>query len=286
MKARVECIPCILRQILKAACLANASKACQMEILRETMEYLLKVDWNETPIILSLEPYRIVRLKTGVWDPFSQVKHEFNQKALNQYSKLKKIIQDSSDPLRMAIKISAVGNIIDFGPLSREEIEETLNRSLEKKFTIDDYEIFRKRIEKAETILFFADNAGEIVFDKLLLEVLLDEFDIERVTLVVKGGPFINDVTIKDVKQVGLDKIPNLEIKFLSNGDPNSGVYPCSPEAISWIKSHDITISKGQGNFENFSGISSIFFLLVAKCEVVAEELGVQIGDLVFRYNP
>jgi len=257
-----------------------------MEILRETMEYLLKVDWNETPLVLSLEPYRIVRLKTGVWDPFSQVKHEFNQKALNQYPRLKKIVHDSPDPLRTAIKISAVGNIIDFGPLSRKEIEETLSQSLEKKFAIDDYEIFRKRVKKAKTILFFADNAGEIVFDRLLLEVLLDEFDMRRVTLVVRGGPFINDVTIKDVEQVGLDKIPNLEVKFLSNGDPNSGVYPRSPEVISWVKSHDIAISKGQGNFENFSGIGDIFFLLVAKCEVVAEELGVRVGDLVFRYNP
>jgi uncharacterized protein with ATP-grasp and redox domains len=209
------------------------------------------------------------------------VKKKSNDEALSLYPKLKRIVNESDDPLRTAIRIAIAGNLIDFGALDDFDIEKTVNDVLHKKFAYDDYPLFVKRLKDAKSILYFADNAGEIVFDKLLIEKIKEMGDY-KITLVVKAGPIINDATLEDVKYVGLDDLVD-EIRYLSNGE--TGYERNSPEVRGWIEEHDLTISKGQGNYEGLSEFHGIFYMLMVKCPVIAEDINANVGDIVLLYR-
>ncbi len=244
------------------------------------MNALLKEGWSKTPPELAHIAHKIAR-KYAKGDPYKEVKKKSNDEALSLYPKLKKIVDESDDPLRTAIRIAIAGNIIDFGALEEYNIEKTVNEVLHKKFAYDDYPLFKKILKNAKSILYFADNAGEIVFDKLLIEKIKEIKDY-KITLVVKAGPIINDATLEDVKYIGLDKLIN-DIRYISNGE--IGYERNSPEVKSWIKEHDLTISKGQGNYEGLSEFQGIFYMLMVKCPVIAEDINANVGDIILLYR-
>ncbi len=280
MKLRLDCIPCILRQVLRASRHSSLMMELQEKILRENMRLLLKENWNVTPPELAHKAHAIVRKYAG-GDPYKEVKKKSNDEALSLYEELKNIVENSRDPLRTAVRIAIAGNIIDFGALEKFDVRRTVEDVLQKNFAHDDYELFVNKLEHASTILYFADNAGEIVFDKLLIETLrkMGEY---KITLVVKGGPIINDATMEDVKYVGLHQLVD-DIRFLSNGEV--GYERNSPEVREWIENHDVVISKGQGNYEGLSEFRGIFYMLIVKCPVVAEDINAKVGDIVLLYR-
>ena len=282
MKAKLDCIPCVLRQVLRASRYSHLPPEIQEKILRESMEALLKENWNKTPPELAHIAHKIAR-KYANGDPYKEVKKKSNDEALSLYLKLREIVNESDDPLRTAIRIAIAGNIIDFGALEEFDIdiEKTVNDVLRKRFAYDDYPLFLEKLKNAKSILYFADNAGEIVFDKLLIEKIKEMRDY-KITLVVKAGPIINDATLEDVKYVGLDSVVD-EIRYLSNGE--IGYERNSPEVKRWIEEHDLTISKGQGNYEGLSEFHGIFYMLMVKCPVVAEDINANVGDVVLLYR-
>ena len=280
MKAQPECFPCFLRQALQAAKFSSLSEDIQKRILQEVMEKLLKEDWNKTPPELAHIAHAVVR-KYAQGDPYAKVKKESNDLALSMYPELKKIVEKSDDPLRTAVRIAIAGNIIDFGALESFDVKKTLDDVLKRRFRYDDFEKFKKDLERGKRILFFADNAGEIVFDKLLIETIREMKDYQ-ITLVVKEGPIINDATLEDAKYTGIDKIVD-EIRFIGNGEV--GIERNSPEVGQWIKEHDVIISKGQGNCEGLSEFRSIFYLLMIKCPVIARYLNGNVGDIILLYR-
>ena len=285
----LECVPCFLNQAIRASRIVTRDRDVHERAVREVMRYLLGIKWNVPPMILAPSLYGIVRRVTGSNDPYYEVKRLSNRIALSLYSELRKRIEESEDPLLSAVKIAIAGNIVDFGALtynvSVKGIREVVNSTLAKSFAIDDYEKFKEKLGKARTLLYFFDNAGEIVFDKLLIETIMQIRRLSKITLVVKGGPLINDATVEDLKEVGLDKIEKAEIKTISNGDPDTGYPMDSPEIIKWIKNSDIVIAKGQGNYELLSLVRGVFFMLMVKCPVVARSLNVDTGDIILKYN-
>ena len=141
-------------------------------------------------------------------------------------------------------------------------------------FAVDDFELFAERVSKADSILYLGDNAGEIVFDRVLIE----ELSSAEVTVTVKDEPFINDAMMADAQAAGFDE----SIRILP-----VPIYPQTTEEfeLAWSAA-DLIIAKGQANYEAYSQASGpLFYLLVAKCDVVARELGVSIGDLVLKAN-
>ena len=283
MKLNLDCIPCFQRQALQAIRFVSDEERVHEEVIREVMKKLLELKWDSTPPELAREVHRLVRRYSGDADPYKKVKEDSNKEALMLYPRMKKIVQESDDPMVTAARIATAGNIIDFGAVVEYDLEATISQVLEKRFAVDDSAAFRKKLGKASSIIYFMDNAGEIVFDKLFVETLLGEFDIANVDFVVKGGPILNDATILDARSVGLDEIPRVSFLKITNGEPGSGPPRRSDEVRSWIKSHDLTISKGQGNYEEMSEYSGIFFLLIAKCPLIANNISVNIGDIVFK---
>lgn len=193
------------------------------------------------------------------------------------YPVLKSYLQNKQDKLYAALKIAATGNIIDSAIYSNIDIENCIEKELNNNFSICDLDCFEKKLKKAETLLIIGDNAGETVFDKVLAEYLspLDIF------YAVRSEPVINDATTEDAYCSDLDKYTTV----ISTGcnAPGAVLEKCSPEFINIFNKADIVISKGQGNFEALSECKrEIFFLLKAKCSVIAKKLDVYINDYVF----
>ena len=139
----------------------------------------------------------------------------------------------------------------------------------------------------AQNLLYFADNAGEIALDKMFIQemITIRGKPFNHISFVVKGGPIINDAMIEDAYEVGIDKLPNVVFYRIGNGQEGTGPNRWEDVVKEWIKEHDLVISKGQGNFEGLSENSNIFFMLIAKCPVIAKEIGVNVKDTVIKYN-
>jgi len=285
MKLNLDCIPCFQRQALQAVRFISDDEELHQKVLREVTKKLLESKWDSTPPELAHEVHKIVKNITKENDPYKEVKKESNVSVLKMYPKLKARVKESKNPLRTAVRLAIAGNIIDFGPLQEFNLEKTIKEVLKKKFAIDDYEKLEEKLESAKTLLFFADNAGEIGFDKLLIETFLEAKKLEKITFVVKGGPIINDATVEDAIYMGFRDLPNIKFLALSNGEAETGPERSSQIVKSWIKKHDLVISKGQGNYEGLSENKGLFFMLMAKCPVIASDLNVKVRDIVLKYN-
>jgi uncharacterized protein with ATP-grasp and redox domains len=280
-----DCIPCFQRQALQAVRFIHGNEYLQERVLREVMKKLLELTWDFKPIEMAYEVHKVVRKSTQVTDPYGEVKKASNDLVLDRYSKLTSMVDESEDPLRTAVTLAIAGNIIDFGALREFDLDKTISDVSKKTFAIDDYRKFKEKLKDADTLLFFADNAGEICFDKLLIESMLKIKSFKRLNFVVKGGPIINDATLEDALYVGLDKLPNINFLTISNGEVNTGPKIRSQDVAGWVKTCDLVISKGQANYEGLSEFNEIFFALIVKCFVVASDLRVNLKDLVFKYN-
>jgi hypothetical protein len=279
MKTYLDCIPCFVRQALEAAKMATDNKTKQEKALKKVLSELGKTSLKgKIPSDISHKIHHIVRNVTGNNDPYKKLKDEYNKKALRMYSNLKQKVAWSEDKLLTATKFAIAGNIIDFGPGYKFNLEKTIEEVLVQDFAIDHFSRFRKALQKSEKIIYLGNNAGEIVFDRILLEELKDK----KITFVVKGGPIINDATVEDAKFAGIEKIA--EIKAVSNGEPGTGPKRNSKKFINFLKSADVVISKGQGNYEALSEVNAnIFFLLKVKCQAIAEDIGVKVGSTVIK---
>jgi hypothetical protein len=234
--------------------------------MREVMRALERMDWREKQLLISKRVHGMVAEELGVRDPYRRAKEGSNKKALALYPELKRLVQNSEDRMATAIKISIAGNVIDFGPENRMGIEEAIESALGMRLD-GTHDEFLRELDSADEILFFADNCGEIVFDRPLLEMLN-----KRVRFVVKKEPILNDATAEDAAEAGIGSIKGIEIAEVETG-----------ENESLLEEGALVMSKGQGNYEALSEQKGIYFMLMAKCPLIAEDLGVDVGSAVFR---
>ncbi len=206
MNTYLACFPCFIRQAYDAARFATADVSVHERVLRDVLQTVATMDMHLTPPEMGQFIHRRIRELTGNPDPYLEVKDRFNRLALELYPDLQRRVHSHSDPLDMAVRLAIAGNIIDFGPrcdLSVETVKETIDSALTTSIHTAALDHLRSAIDSAENILFLGDNAGEIVFDKLLLELL----PREKITFAVKGAPIINDATIEDAVAVGLNDL-------------------------------------------------------------------------------
>jgi len=280
MKTVSLCYPCFLKQAHSSINFITKDESKRIWVLKEVSKILSELDAEQSPAYnSSLVLFRVNEL-AGANDPYAQAREDYNRIALELLPRLREEIQASMDPLEEALRVSVVGNVIDLGIKHQIDIEGTLEKARGEGFKIFEIEEFRSALEKAKRVLYILDNAGEIVFDMLLIEQLRKIG--KMVIAVVRGSPILNDAVLKDAKEVGLDKIA----KVIDTGNNFVGVIRerCSPVFLKALDSADLVIAKGQGNYETLEGTRpNIFFILKAKCEAVAEQLGVQEGDLVLK---
>ena len=281
MRIFLDCIPCFIRQALDAARLATDDKQIHERVVREILVMAKDLDISQSPPVMGRKIHRLIRELVGSEDPYRDIKRRFNNAALRLYPKMRECVIESKDPLETAIRLAIAGNIIDFGVNSRlreSELEKVLDDCLTGNVSDIELESFRRAVDEAEEILYLADNAGEIIFDRLLIE----QMPIEKVTVVVKGSPVINDATMEDALHAGLHRIAEV----IDNGSdaPGTILASCSKSFRDRFEQADLIVAKGQGNYETLSDIDKkIFFVLKIKCAVIAEHLGCDVGRMVLR---
>ena len=285
MKASFDCIPCIVRQTVEAARLGSADEKTQRKIINKALEYIQQADFNLSPPELGKHIYQIVSESLGGVDPYKELKYNMNSFILENYNELKRFVYFSDDPVYLAAKLSIVGNQFHFQKgTAPAQLQEMLSEVNKIRFAVDDYSQFLDDLLKSRHILFLADNAGEIVFDKLFIEVL-KRFYPERghkFTVVVRGAPIINDATRADAEMVDLDEVAMV----IDNGDnaPATVLHHVSQEMREYYDKADLIISKGQGNFETLEQeVKNIYFMFRIKCPVISKELNAPEGALILK---
>ena len=277
MKTYLDCLPCMMNQALRTARISTNDNAKIKQVLDEVGVMIKDIPMNHTPVQSGVLVYQKIREITGVVDPYKDIKKNSINEALALYPKLIKYMNSSDDNLITAIRIAITGNIIDFGMDKQYVLVEELSKIMKQDFAIFDFEQFVNELERSRSILYIGDNAGESVFDKILIEALE-----KPVTYVVRGIPIINDVVMEDAIDSGIDEIA----KIISSGSPAPGTILelCDDSFVHRFNEADMVISKGQGNYEGLSEVDrSVFFLLKAKCKIIANDLGVNENDIILK---
>ncbi len=273
MRTYPDCIPCILRATLGGARLGGGTDEEAWEVVAAGARIAAGWDRRKPPILLGAAVGRVLRDKLGR-DPYQDFKREVNALALARYGQWKAEVTRAPDPLLHALQLAAAGNALDLGAHPAADPGQPVGG----EFARLDYPQFRAALERARTVLYLADNAGEIVLDRILVEELLARG--KGVTVAVRGGPTLNDATLDDAREVGLTEV----VQVLTTGSDVPGVFlpEASAEFRAAFKAADLVLAKGMGNFEGLSQERGpLFFLLQAKCRPVAEEVGVSQGSLV-----
>lgn len=279
MKSCIDCFPCFVRQVLEAARMATDDADEQEAVLKELFLYLSCLDCNQTPPKVSAEIHNIVKRKSGVADPYYDIKRASTRFALGLVPRLEDIINSASDPFEAALRFAIAGNIIDFGAKSgvtEKDVELAVDRSVTAPICGSDIVDIKRLVNDAGRILYLGDNAGETVMDALFI----GRIGPEKVTYVVKGAPIINDALYEDAEEAGISAM----VEVIDNGAdaPGTVLEMCSPEFLRRFESADLIISKGQGNYESLTDVRRpILFLLKPKCEPVARFAGCDIGCLL-----
>jgi len=279
MRTYLDCFPCFLNQALRAARIATDDEKMIKRVLDEVGMMLKDIPLDSTPPESGRLIYRKVSEVTGSLDPYREIKKESTQKALSLYPYLKSRVENSSDRLLTAIRIASAGNIIDFGAYKNFNLSREVDEVLEKDFEVFEYIKFKHGLDKAHEILYLGDNAGECVFDRILIEETK-----KPVTYVVRDAPIINDATYEDAVEAGIDGVATI----ISSGTdaPGTILQTCSAEFKKMYHNSNFIISKGQGNYEALSNeMGPIFFLLKVKCKIIADNFGVDEGDIVLVAN-
>jgi len=279
MNTRIDCFPCFLRQTVIALNQVYTPPELQEEILRNALSILQNAEMNRPPAYTGTLVHRMIRKRLGM-DPFHKVKSEYNGIAMRLYPGMKERVRDGKDPLWTAARLAIAGNIIDFGIFTSVDIDRAVADALKEEISVDEYDSFSAAVEEATEVLYLLDNAGEIVFDRLLIEELVRKG--KTVRAVVKGSPVLNDVTFADASRINLHEICEL----LDNGSDAIGTILewTSQEFQAQFHSADLIISKGQGNFETISGNGkSAYHLFQSKCDVVSKDLGLSPGSMILK---
>ena len=285
MKTVIDCIPCKIRQAVDVVKRSTNDPVLQEKALKKMLETIISLSFDRAPVAIRRDAENVVKEILGVTDPYLTHKEVSNHIGSIMYPELKKIVSQSSDRLSTALKLAVVGNIIDFGMYKLDEVGERQVRDLVQESLanlpgIDHTRELIKRINYADSILYIADNCGELFFDRVLLE----EMPADKVTVVVRGKPILNDATMEDARATGLCDL--VQVIGDGNDAPALILSECNAEVRELFNTSDLVISKGQGNYEALSlEKREIFFLLMVKCEVVATDLSCGVDEIVIKWS-
>ncbi len=278
MKTSLECIPCFVRQSLDALKMITDNAAEHERLMRDCLKWISELNIELSPPAVAQLLHRKLREVTGVNDPYKPAKEDHNNLASELVAPIKSRLRVSNEPLFMALRYAIMGNVIDLGAkngISSEDIYIEMQNA-DKQQLFGDLNAFKNAVAEAKKILYLADNAGEIFFDRLLIEQL----PAERVTLAVRGAPVINDATREDAELAGIGEIAEI----IDNGSdaPGTILEDCGLEFRRRFETADIVISKGQGNYETLSDVGkNIFFILKIKCPIISAHAGLPVGTYV-----
>lgn len=269
-----ECFPCLLSQALRTAQAATDDEAIHKSVIKAALKRLESISSDVSAMEIVVEMQLMVKRITKCEDPYKETKMKSNELAISLYPKLKEMVASSSDRLLTAASIAAAGNALSFVTSLEGDLEKTVAETVKRKFALDDYDQFRNSVATSTQITYLADNAGEVVFDRVLIEELN-----RQVTYVVKSGPWGNDATMEDAIFAGLDSIAR--VITCGTPDPISILSPGSEQFLEAMHSADMVIAKGEALYDVLSEEErNIFYIFEVKCPVSARNLGAETNDI------
>jgi len=281
MKLKTDCIPCNLKAALMAIRELTAEESEMRELLAEIMQIpaLRGHDWSITGAELVEQVFRTITTALGNPDPFRRRKEQQNEKCLELYPGLKRLVAESEDSLFTAINLAIIGNSIDpMGSLNSQDVEKVIRGSLENPVPRSRFVDLKDQLEKSSLMIYLGDNCGEIVFDKLLIETIKARYEID-VAFVVRSIPTLNDATLQDAELVGMGDTATVMENGIDGPLPATILSRCSEQLQSVWSRADVVISKGGGNFDNLDeeeNISTpIYYMLMSKCAPYENYFGI-----------
>lgn len=274
--------------------MAQSRRVCDAieadELLRaEITEYvdnaLQKADYTQSPPVVAAPLYEEMARIARKEDLYDIQKVHAAAQARQYLPFLREEIERSDDPLTALLKTAVVGNVIDLAAEVSFDLHDAIASVFDTPFAKDDSPKLRSALENAKTLLYIGDNAGEHIFDALAIEVLSKLYPDCEITYMVRGNPIINDATMKEALEAGMDKL----CRLCDSGVPTPGfVYElATPAAQKLFDGADVILAKGMGNYECMTPQRrhNICFLLKVKCSVVAASLHQQIGDIICKFD-
>nr|WP_321266646.1 ARMT1-like domain-containing protein [uncultured Sulfurimonas sp.] len=283
MKINETCVDCIINQSVKVSEAINANDSLKDKITSRVKEMSLAFSYDETPPEIASNVYEKMAEIANKTDLYDEVKALSTKKALSFIPLVKETIFNSEDKLLTATKTAVAGNVIDLAAAVEFDLEEELSKVFYTEFADSDFEKFKENLASAKTVLIIGDNVGEHIFDYLFIETLKELYPDASYSYMVRGNPIINDVTMKEAKEAGFDKLCSLVDSGVNT--PGFAYTRANEKSKKLFDSVDLVISKGMGNYECMSEShkKNICFLLKVKCDVVANSLNKEVGDIVCK---
>ena len=279
MNIYAECYACMITQALTAMSLNHIEDATQKEVVRKIMKTLEVADENLPPSEIAGFTNQIIRDETGIDDFYAEIKQESIKKALEIYPKLKALVAESDTSIELALRISAAGNAIDVIHSTQFDMDQIIKQVVDLSFIGGGYDEFMRKLENADYLLLLADNAGETVFDRVLIEALPIP-----VKYAVKSGPILNDATLSDAMDSGLADIAEL-IETGSNG-PGTTLHQCSADFQKLMNEAPLMLAKGQANFETLENqpFEHLYLMFKTKCPIISRHLKLPQENIVLMH--
>ncbi len=306
MKPRPACLPCILHQTFRVTREASNDDWTQRKVLNDVMKGLGETDWNRSPAEILSDAIGKARETFRVADPFAARRAEVQKELASLAAEVRERVAAADDRFAMAVAAAAAANVVDELILRPIDIP----AGIDDGFALGRIDQLRDAVQSAHRILYLIDNAGEALFDALVIEQLREAG--KKVRIVVRGGGLLHDANLDDLAQAGLlppepdpddpaaspaalssdDGLPLVadpnalpEVIALPPGTLGTPLPPQHKQLKEAIAEADLVIAKGSANYETFTAkqakVPTVVYLLRAKCEPVAQSLGVPVGSLV-----
>lgn len=271
-----ECITCLLNKYLNKVP-DGTDEATKLAYMQGVLKILA-----ETPKEISAPQAmsKITRLQKellGYNEDFTDRKKYYNRLMLSYEEEINENIKNSKEPLRLALNYALLGNYIDFGAMNsvdENKLKEMLQDAKTLSYKDEEFSNLKKDLCSLENLVYITDNCGEILLDKLFIKTVLSEYPNIKIQVIVRGAPVLNDATIEDAYEIGLNNVAPV----MNNGTSVAGTCldEISKEARKTIENADLIISKGQANFETlrFSN-KNIYYIFMCKCKMFADRFNV-----------
>ncbi|GEA32952.1 damage-control phosphatase ARMT1 family protein [Clostridium diolis] len=285
MKMHDKCLPCMVNQVIKVANITGVNN--KEELLKEVFTYLSKMDFEATTPEIIGEIFGMIKKHTNNPDPYKETRNYYNTLFLKLLPEFERKIEQAENSFELAVRYAIVGNIIDFNPIHNtllEDIFDYFERMEQLELAIDDSKELAEDILNSKTLLYLGDNCGEICMDKILLRKIKELNHNIKIFFGVRGKPVVNDSIAEDAYAVGIDEYAEV----IDNGDGSLGTVlnRTSYGFKEVYKKADVVIAKGQANYECLSEEKkNIYFLLMTKCDVIANDIGVSEKRMICMKN-
>jgi len=285
MNMQAECLVCLYNQALRVAKIAATDEKTLSKVMQFSAYEIGSFELEQTPPNAAARLYPMISDITKKEDPYKEKKKLSTKMALQYKAFVQDMIKNSTDKLESAIRASIAGNVIDFATEVSFDFEQEIKKIYQMDFAICDKDILEKKLKNAKNIVIIGDNAGEHVFDKIMIETIKELFPEIMIYYFTRGAPIINDITLKDAIDIKMNEV----CEVVDSGMKLPGFLPLrgTKEALELYNSADLIIAKGMGNFECMEGLKNekLFFLFKVKCQVVANKIGKNIGDIICKQN-